>query len=315
MTGPTAATADGWCAGWRPRPGGDADRQPGRPVAPGGGGAAHGRRHRLRGHPPHPPAADRGRRPRRGPAAGGARPQRGGPGRRACSTGWPPARRVAVVTDAGMPGISDPGERLVAAAAAAGHRVEVVPGPSAAVAALVVSGLPTGRSCFEGFLPRKGRDRGPAAGRAGGRAADHGAVRVPPPGAGHGRRPGRGARRRAAGGGGPGAHQALRGGVAGDAGRGRRPPGRATSRWANTSWSSRVRPTREPATESDVEDALRARLAAGVPSGTRWPRWRPSSTSPSARSTTPPSGFLDVAVTQVGPRHDVSDDCRRSDGW
>lgn len=68
-------------------------------------------------------------------------------------------RRVAVVTDAGMPGISDPGERLVVAAAAAGYRVEVVPGPSAGVAALVVSGLPTGRSCFEGFLPRKGRDR------------------------------------------------------------------------------------------------------------------------------------------------------------
>lgn len=67
--------------------------------------------------------------------------------------------RVAVVTDAGTPAISDPGERLVAAAAAAGHPVEVVPGPSAAVAALVVSGLPTGRFCFEGFLPRKGRAR------------------------------------------------------------------------------------------------------------------------------------------------------------
>jgi len=67
--------------------------------------------------------------------------------------------RVALVTDAGMPAVSDPGERLVAAAAAAGHRVEVVPGPSAALAALVVSGLPTGRFCFEGFLPRKGRAR------------------------------------------------------------------------------------------------------------------------------------------------------------
>ena len=67
--------------------------------------------------------------------------------------------QVAVVTDAGMPGVSDPGERLVAAAVAAGHRVDVVPGPSAAVAALVVSGLPAGRWCFEGFLPRKGRDR------------------------------------------------------------------------------------------------------------------------------------------------------------
>jgi 16S rRNA (cytidine1402-2'-O)-methyltransferase len=67
--------------------------------------------------------------------------------------------RVAVVTDAGMPGISDPGERLVRAAAAAGHTIEVVPGPSAAVAALVASGLPTGRFAFEGFLPRKGAAR------------------------------------------------------------------------------------------------------------------------------------------------------------
>jgi 16S rRNA (cytidine1402-2'-O)-methyltransferase len=67
--------------------------------------------------------------------------------------------QVVVVTDAGMPGISDPGERLVAGAIAAGHRVEVVPGPSAAVSALVVSGLPTGRFVFEGFLPRKGSVR------------------------------------------------------------------------------------------------------------------------------------------------------------
>lgn len=67
--------------------------------------------------------------------------------------------RVAVVSDAGMPGISDPGERLVRAAAAAGHTVEVVPGPSAAVTALVASGLPTGRFVFEGFLPRKGSGR------------------------------------------------------------------------------------------------------------------------------------------------------------
>ncbi len=67
--------------------------------------------------------------------------------------------RVAFVTDAGMPGISDPGERLVRAALAAGVAVEVVPGPSAALAALVVSGLPTGRFAFEGFLPRKGPER------------------------------------------------------------------------------------------------------------------------------------------------------------
>ena len=68
-------------------------------------------------------------------------------------------KTVAVVSDAGMPGISDPGERLVAAASAAGHTVQVVPGPSAVVAALVVSGLPAGRFAFEGFLPRKGRAR------------------------------------------------------------------------------------------------------------------------------------------------------------
>jgi 16S rRNA (cytidine1402-2'-O)-methyltransferase len=67
--------------------------------------------------------------------------------------------RLVCVTDAGMPGISDPGERLVTAALAAGVAVEVVPGPSAALAALVVSGLPTGRFVFEGFLPRKGRQR------------------------------------------------------------------------------------------------------------------------------------------------------------
>ena len=67
--------------------------------------------------------------------------------------------RVAVVTDAGTPGISDPGERLVRAAVAAGHTVEIVPGPSAAVAALVASGLPTGRFVFEGFLPRRGSGR------------------------------------------------------------------------------------------------------------------------------------------------------------
>jgi 16S rRNA (cytidine1402-2'-O)-methyltransferase len=67
--------------------------------------------------------------------------------------------RVAVVSDAGSPGVSDPGERLVRAAVRDGHPVEVVPGPSAAIAALVVSGLPSGRFVFEGFLPRKGSGR------------------------------------------------------------------------------------------------------------------------------------------------------------
>ena len=67
--------------------------------------------------------------------------------------------RVALVTDAGMPAISDPGERVVAAVAAAGHPVVVVPGPSALVTALVASGLPSERFVFEGFLPRKGPAR------------------------------------------------------------------------------------------------------------------------------------------------------------
>ena len=62
---------------------------------------------------------------------------------------------VLLITDAGMPGVSDPGYRLVAAAAAAGLRVTVLPGPSAVTAALAVSGLPSDRFCFEGFPPRR----------------------------------------------------------------------------------------------------------------------------------------------------------------
>jgi len=68
-------------------------------------------------------------------------------------------RNVLVVTDAGMPAISDPGYRLVAAAAAAGITVTAVPGPSAVTTALAVSGLPTDRFCFEGFPPRKPGER------------------------------------------------------------------------------------------------------------------------------------------------------------
>lgn len=66
---------------------------------------------------------------------------------------------VAVVTDAGTPGISDPGARLVQAALAAGCPVSAVPGPAALVMALVVSGFDTSRFVFEGFLPRSGRER------------------------------------------------------------------------------------------------------------------------------------------------------------
>jgi 16S rRNA (cytidine1402-2'-O)-methyltransferase len=68
-------------------------------------------------------------------------------------------RAVALVSDAGMPAVSDPGARVVAATAAAGLTVTVIPGPSAVLAALVGSGLATDRFCFEGFLPRSGRDR------------------------------------------------------------------------------------------------------------------------------------------------------------
>ncbi len=64
---------------------------------------------------------------------------------------------LLVLTDAGMPAISDPGFPLVAAAASAGVTVTVIPGPSAVLAALAVSGLPTDRFTFEGFVPRKGR--------------------------------------------------------------------------------------------------------------------------------------------------------------
>ena len=67
--------------------------------------------------------------------------------------------RVLLVTDAGMPSVSDPGYRLVAAAVAAGVRVTAVPGPSAVLTALAVSGLPMDRFCFEGFLPRRSGER------------------------------------------------------------------------------------------------------------------------------------------------------------
>ncbi|MFE1171595.1 16S rRNA (cytidine(1402)-2'-O)-methyltransferase [Streptomyces sp. NPDC058773] len=67
--------------------------------------------------------------------------------------------RVLLVTDAGMPSVSDPGYRLVAAAVERDIKVTAVPGPSAVLTALAVSGLPVDRFCFEGFLPRKGGER------------------------------------------------------------------------------------------------------------------------------------------------------------
>ena len=67
--------------------------------------------------------------------------------------------RIALVTDAGSPGISDPGERVVKAVLAAGFRVEAVPGPCAMVAALTAGGLPTREFHFVGFLPHKSGQR------------------------------------------------------------------------------------------------------------------------------------------------------------
>ena len=64
-------------------------------------------------------------------------------------------KTIALVSDSGMPGISDPGYEVVSSAVVQGIRVEPIPGPSAAITALAVSGLPTDRFVFEGFLPKK----------------------------------------------------------------------------------------------------------------------------------------------------------------
>ncbi len=68
-------------------------------------------------------------------------------------------KAVALITDAGSPGISDPGERIVRAVIEAGGTVSASPGPSAAIMAVTISGLPAGRFVFEGFLPRSGVER------------------------------------------------------------------------------------------------------------------------------------------------------------
>ena len=131
---------------------------------------------------------------------------------------------VVVVTDAGMPGISDPGERLVRAAVSAGHRVSVVAGPSAAIAALVVSGLPTGRFVFEGFLPRKGSGRTARLAALAAEPQDDRPLRGAASGRRDDRRPRDLPRRRSPRRHGPRADQAARGGVARLARRRRRSP-------------------------------------------------------------------------------------------
>ncbi len=68
-------------------------------------------------------------------------------------------RKVALVTDAGMPGVSDPGEKILRSALRKNIEVQVIPGPSALLTALVLSGISTERFSFEGFLPREGKQR------------------------------------------------------------------------------------------------------------------------------------------------------------
>ena len=126
-----------------------------------------GRRGRrlLRGHSPHPWLTE----PCRNPGRDAALPARDNEDSRigeildAVRDG----RTVVMVSDAGMPLVSDPGARLVAAVVEAGLDVSAVPGPSAVTGALAVSGLPAGRFCFEGFLPRSGRARREALGSMG----------------------------------------------------------------------------------------------------------------------------------------------------
>ena len=121
---------------------------------------------------------------------------------------------VAVVSDAGTPGISDPGTLLVSRLSEAGEDVSIVPGPTSVVAALVISGLPTDRFCVEGFLPRKGTERRDRVAVAHGRRTHDRASRGPRTGGRHVGRPGCG-RCGAAGRGRARADQGARRGLAG----------------------------------------------------------------------------------------------------
>ena len=120
-----------------------------------GGGAARRRRDRGRGHPPHAAGCSPTSACPRPPAARGARAQRAGERRRVVDV-VRAGRRVAYVTDAGMPGISDPGERLVRACVEAGLAVEVVPGPSAVTRRAGALGLPDRPVRVRGLPPATG---------------------------------------------------------------------------------------------------------------------------------------------------------------
>ncbi len=120
--------------------------------------------------------------------------------------------RVVLATDAGMPSVSDPGFRLVAAAVEQGITVTAVPGPSAVLTALAVSGLPVDRFCFEGFLPRKAGERGRRLAGLAGEERTMVFFEAPHRTVGRARRDGGGVRRRPRGGRLPGADQDPRGG-------------------------------------------------------------------------------------------------------
>ena len=106
------------------------------------------------------------------------------------------ARVVALVTDGGMPSVSDPGYRLVRAALDGRLPVTAAPGPSAVTTALALSGLPCDRFCFEGFLPRKPGERRARLAALADRGAHPGLLRGAAPVGGHAGRPGRRVRRR-----------------------------------------------------------------------------------------------------------------------
>ena len=143
--------------------------------------------------------------------------------------------RVVLVTDAGTPAVADPGERLVRAAAEAGCTVSIVPGPSAPLAAVAVSGLTSGRFVYEGFLPRRGAARAERLAELAASARARGAARGAPPLRPHRGRPGGGVRVAAARRGGARAHQAARGDLAGKPRRVGR-LGRARGSAARSSW-------------------------------------------------------------------------------
>ena len=246
----------------------------------GGRGAARRRRDRGGGHAPDARAAHARRHPRGRAAARGARAQRAARAPTGSSTRCATAQRVAYVTDAGMPGISDPGERLVRACLDAGLPVEVVPGPSAVLTALVLSGFPTDRFVFEGFLPRRGpRAARAASPRSCGEAPHHRAVRGARPGARDARRPAGRVRAAARGRRRPRAHQAARGGVAG-----RRSPTRVGHVGAHRA-AGRAR------------DRARARAAAarGRATTRSTPTCAPRSPKGSRPATPPPASPRDLA--------------------